>query len=219
MDNKTVVLMPSCYKYRRTWKPFFTLFNRFWNDCPYEIMMGVDIGSYPGIKTIQVGRDLGWASNLIYVLKRIEADRIFLILDDYFIYRQVDGKKIQKLVQLSRNFSVGCLRTTPCPGPTGKWHGSKLLGVLKPNDPYRLSLQSAIWDKKLLLKLLQKGETPWETEIKGTRRASQLSEPFVSVWRGETPIVYEIGILKGKWTENALKLMKKEKISIDGINF
>jgi hypothetical protein len=210
--GKTVVLMLTCNKFKKTWGPFFTLFKKYWSDCPYEVIMGVDVGKYSKIQSIQVGKDLGWASNFIYILNKIDADRIIVLLDDYFLCKDVDTKKIEELVQHSREFSIGCLRTTPCPGPTGKWHGSEELGILKPGDKYRLSLQSAIWDKKVLLKLLRKGETPWATEIMGTKRSYRLKEPFVSVQRGQSPIHYIIGIIKGKWRNDAMELLKKEKI-------
>ena len=53
--DKTIVLMMTCKKYEQLWNPFFTLFKRFWPECPYKLIMGTDEGEYLGIETIKVG--------------------------------------------------------------------------------------------------------------------------------------------------------------------
>lgn len=218
MEDKTAVLMMTCYKFRQTWEPFFTLLKKYWNDCPYEVVMGTDKGNYKGVRVVEVGEDLGWASNCIYVLNQLSVDKVVLLLDDYFIYEPVNGDRVRKLVRHARDHSIGCLRLTPCPGPTGPWKGTESLGIIKPGDQYRLSLQSAIWDKQVLLGLLKPGESAWDTEVAGSRRSVSVKKPFVSVWRGQAPLKYTIGVLKGKWRKEALELLKKENIPTEGIN-
>lgn len=223
IENKTVVLMMTCKKFEQLWEPFFILFRKYWPDCPYKVIMGTDVGSYPGIETIQVGSDKGWANNSIEIIKQIQAERIIMFFDDFLPCGIFDNTFIRKLVKHSYDYNVGCLRLMPCPGPTGPWQATKCLGVLNKNDPYRFSLQTAIWDKNLLLRLLVPGENAWETEVNGTRRASLCNEPFLSVWRASeeqpgSPIPYIVtAVVKGVWLDSALDLLKRENIPMDKI--
>lgn len=213
----TIVLMMTCYKFKRTWEPFFKLYDKYWNDCPYELVMGTDVGEYANVKCIQIGKDLGWSSNCIHVLKKLNVDRVILMLDDYFIYEPVNTAKICDLVEISYKYDIDYLRLFPCPGPTEKWTKSKELGVIKSSDQYRASLQVAIWNKQMFLELLKEGETAWETEIEGSRRSAKMDALFLSVWRDQSPIRYEIAVLGGKWRQVAIDIMKRENLSTEGI--
>jgi len=218
MEKNTVVLMITCKRYKQLWMPFWTLFKKYWPDCPYRVVMGTDFGQYEGIETIEVGKDLGCSDNCIYLLNQLKEKRVILFFDDFLPTRLFNNNRIKRLIRHSFDYNIGCLRLAPCPGPTAPWPFCSSLGVLQPHDPYRLSLQTALWDKQLLLKLLLPGETGWDTEVKGTVRASKRSEPFVSVLRGESPTPYYItAVVKGVWEDGAIKLLKKEGISLNNI--
>lgn len=218
MENKTVVLMITCRRYEQAWDPFVTLFKRYWPDCPYRFVVGTDFGTIDGVETITIGKDLGWSDNCIYLLEQLEEERVILFFEDFLPMAPFNTERIRKLVRHSYDHDIGCLRLAPCPGPTAPWDKTKSLGVLQPQDPYRLSLQTALWKRTLLLDLLQPGETGWATEVKGTVRASKRTEPFVSVWRGESPTPYYItAIVKGVWQDKALEMLAKEKIPMDKI--
>ncbi len=40
------VLVMSCGAYRDLWTPFFTLFWRYWPDCPFEVYLGTDCETF-----------------------------------------------------------------------------------------------------------------------------------------------------------------------------
>ncbi len=216
--NRTCVLVITCNKFKQVWNPFFTLFRKYWPDCPYKVIMATDFGSYNGIETIELKRDLGWANNAIEFLNRLDYDRIILFLEDFLPCEKFNNESIERLVQHSFDEKIGCLRLAPCPGPTAPWEKCSDLGILQKNDPYLLSLQTAIWDKKLLLELLIPNENPWQVEVLGSERARKRNEPFVSVKRGESPAPYIItAIVKGTWIEDALNLLKIEGIPMNDI--
>jgi hypothetical protein len=218
LEKKTVVLMITCKRYEQAWMPFMTLFNRYWPDCPYRFVMGTDTGSIDSVEIINVGKDLGWSDNCMYILNQLNEERVILFFDDFLPIAPFNTDKIRRFVRHAYDHDIGCLRFAPCPGPTAAWNKTASLGVLQPRDPYRLSLQTALWKRTLLLDLMRKGETGWDTEIKGTIRASKRIEPFVSVWRGESPTPYYItAIVKGVWQDKALEMLVKENISLDKI--
>jgi len=216
--SDAVVLVMTCKKFEQLWDPFFILFDKYWGECPYEIILGTDSGSYDGVKTIEVGSDLGWASNCKRILEGIPQDNVILFMDDYLLREKVDNDRMVDLVDYMDENDVGCLRTCPCPGPTSEWTHNDRLGILQAEDPYRLSLQTAIWKKETLLDLLVEGESPWETEIKGTKRAKTYTKkPFLSVKRGDSPLSYEIAVIKGEWRQVGMDILKEEGIPTDKI--
>ena len=213
-----VVLVMTCQKFEQCWEPFFLLFKKYWPECPYRVVMGTDKGKYPGVETISIGTDLGWVQNCIYVLNIINAKKIIIFFEDFLPCSKFDNTRIIQLVNHSIEHNIGCLRLQPCPGPTATWDHDKSLGILQVGDNYRFSWQTAIWDKQTLLSLLDPKESPWETEVKGTKRTYLCNEPFISVKRGESPVPYIItAVVKGKWQQSALDLLKKENIPMDKI--
>ena len=87
--NKTAILLMTCEKYNKAWSPFFTLFNKYWPDCPYELYMGTDKGNFPGVNILSPGKDLSWTSNCIYALNNIDADRIIFFQEDFLSFDRV----------------------------------------------------------------------------------------------------------------------------------
>ena len=216
--NDTAVLVMSCKKFAQVWDPFFILFKRYWPDCPYRIYFCTDSGQYPGVETIEIGRDLGWADNCKYALERINAKRILLFQEDFLLNDRVDSVKVRKYVEHAHAFEVGCLRLMPCPGASAVWHATDELGVISPTDDYRLSMQLALWKKELLQALLISGESPWQIEIEGTKRAALRPDIFLSTW-SVCPVPYYVtAVVKGEWQDDALKLLDREGIPTSHIN-
>ena len=214
----TAVVVITCKRFEQVWDPFFILFRRYWPDCPYKTYMITDFGQYDSVENITINADLGFASNLAYGLKKIPEDNIIYFQEDYLATDPFNNEKIMGFVKCLQDKNLGCLRLAPCPGPTAPWPHNKDLGILQPGDAYRVSTQTAIWSKETLLSLLVPGETGGDFEIKGTRRSTSLSKPFLSVWRGQTPTPYFItAVVRGEWQEGALELLKKENISTDNI--
>lgn len=216
--NETAVLMLTCKKYEQAWVPFFTLFKKYWPNCPYKLIMGTDQGDYEGVETISIGKDLGWTRNCIYILNKLPYNKLIMFFEDYLPCGVFDNERIQYLVKYSFDYNIACLRLQPCPGPSAPWKYEKSLGVLQKNDNYRFSWQTAVWDKTTLLSLLIPDETPWDTEINGTKRTKNCNKPFLSVKRGESPTPYIItAIVRGKWIKSALDLLKVENIDMSNI--
>jgi SAM-dependent methyltransferase len=213
-ENNTAILLMSCQRYEQLWDPFFILLKRYWPDCPYKIYFCTDFGRYPGVETIEVGKDLGWVGNCKYALNKIQAARVILFQEDFLLTGKVDTITVHKLVKHAHDSSAACLRIMPVPGPSDTWLGCKDIGIIGPTDEYKMSLQLAIWDKKVLEKLLLDNESPWQLEVIGTRRAAMRPEPFLSISK-ELPVpvpYYVTAVVKGEWQEAALELLDKEGI-------
>ena len=218
-ESELAVVMITCERYSSAWSPFFTLFERYWPDCPYKIYMGTDKGSFPSVVTLQTGDDgsaKNWAQRLRCVLQGIPEKYVLLFQEDFLLQDRVDTAAVRKLARHMRDYDIGVIRVYPDPLPRTAWHGCADLGSHGPHEDFRLSLQASIWEKEVLIALLKDGEDPWLTEFVGSRRSQFCQKPFLGVRFGPVPY-YCTAIMYGEWDEGALELLRREGISTEGI--
>lgn len=215
--NKTAVLISSCDRYQDLWKPFFTLFFKYWPDCPYLVYLSTNHGRYddPRVKIIAVGDDTDWSSGFRVVMERIPHPYVIVFMEDFLFMKPVDTEKIERLITYMDKKKAGYLRLVPSPVPDLPCTDNEEVGEISKGSDYRLSLQAAIWDKNILIKLLLNGETAWELELKGTKRTNELDVPFLSV-QNNPPIHYFCtAVVKGKWVKEAVDFCRKEGIEVN----
>jgi hypothetical protein len=218
--NDAAVVVITCKKFEQAWDPFFILFKKFWADCPYKVYMVTDVGHYDDelVNNITVGQDLGFAGNLLHALNKIPNRYVLYFQEDYFFSSRFDTERINGYVQHVKEHDIMCLRLAPCPGPTKPWEHDESLGVLEKGASYRISTQTAIWDKEFLKTLVIPGETGGQFEIRGTSRISRSPKRLLSVWRSQSPTPYYItGIVRNVWQDGALQLLRRNDILTDHI--
>lgn len=213
MNYRCVILVSSFDGFADLWQPFFTLFFRYWPDCPYPIYVISNTKQCEDarVSTLAIGPDGKWANNLFAALSRISATHIMYMQDDYFLTKKVDSAKMQALVDHAIKNNIACIRLFPEPGPDMPYHESGI-GVISQNADYRVSLQAALWDVQALKALMRRNESGWDMEIKGTERAHNVRNIFLSVT--EAAINYTEGVTKGKWNIKALQHCRKEKVAL-----
>lgn len=217
--GNTAVVVMSCRRFEQVWDPFFKLFQKYWPECPYKVYLGTDTGAYPGVNNIVVGEDRGWGSNCLHILKQIPEERIIFFQEDFLIQGRVDNERVEKFVTHAHDFNIGCLRMVACPGPSADWQACDVLGTIGATDPYRLSMQLAIWDKSVFQSLVKEGQNPWEIEVRNQQLAALNPKPFLCV-NADTPqpVPYYItAVVKGEWQDGALDLLRKEGIPTEHI--
>ena len=221
LDNRCAILISSFDGFSDIWKPFFTLFFRYWPDCPYPIYLISNFKHYENFRvtTLAIGKDGKWASNLLEALNQIPATHIVYLQDDYFFTEKVDTTEIRGLVDLAIRDTIACLRLFPQPGPDLPY--AEQIGMIAQNATYRVSLQAAIWDVHVLRQLTKQGESGWDMEIHGSERAHVLSNTFLSTKKAA--INYVEGATKGKWNISGLWHCLREgvpcKLSARPINY
>jgi hypothetical protein len=221
--NTVAVLVCSCDKYSDVWGPFFTLFRRYWPDCPYPVyLLSNTFGHLDhGVRNLLVGEDRDWTSNMKVALEKIPEQTVLIFMEDYFLNRTVETAKVQELASVMETKKWGYLRIFPVPGAeaASETIAGLPVGPLQPGAPYRVSLQLAFWTKDLLATLLLPGESAWQLELVGSRRSDGLPQPFYSMVRDtldQVPIPYFCtAVEKGRWLPGALRLLKQEEVPVD----
>ena len=217
--NDFAVVVSSCDKYQDLWTPFFTLFFRYWPDCPYPIYLISNDLEYPDsrVNAIKIGEDRDWSSSMLAAMALIPHSYVVLLLEDYLLQQPVETSRIVELAQYMKDKEAGCMRLFPCPGPDVLCEDNPEVGEINKGSDYRLSLQAAIWDKQVLVGLVRKGESPWHLEINGSRRTDELDDPFLSVTRESSrPLPYFCtAVYRGRWLREAVELCEREGIAVD----
>lgn len=213
------VLVVSCDGYSDLWAPFFTLYFRYWPDCPYPVYLGTNEMTYEHsrVTTIRTGPDRDWAAALRSMLVALPSRRVIVLLEDYLLTAPVDTARIRELVGVAKVRDAACLRLVPVPGAEGELGDTPGVGELAPGVDYRVSLQAAIWDRDVLAALVQVGESPWRLEIDGSGRSAAIDQPFLSVVAGASwPVRYFVtGVVRGRWLREAVDLLRREGIDPD----
>lgn len=208
------VMVMSCDAYRDLWTPFFTLFQRFWPDCPFRLFLGSNHAVHSGsnITTLAAG-DCAWSDVLRSGLSQIESSYILLLLEDYFVNLPVITGAVIENLRTLQLLGGTVLRLFPRPGPDTPLAEHPGIGCLDPGAPYRVSTQAALWDRTALLNLLRHNESVWDFEWNGTARARTQLDGFYS--RYQAVVSYRQVVERGQWFRSAAKYYAGQNIGCD----
>lgn len=214
MNEKCTVLINSCDSYEDAWYPFFTLFDKYWSNCDYPIVLNTENKSYELSKNkiksfhLDPNHSMKWGERLIRTLDKIQSEYIIFLLDDFFFTDMVNDEKISELVKCmdeDKNvgvFSLYYIEKNPFPDQ----HSKKYSGfdLRNKKGPYRYNCQAAIWRKSVLKKSLRRFESAWDWELIGNRRSRRLKYDFYTL-SPDSKLVFQydyknIGIVRGYWS-------------------
>lgn len=214
-DNNTAVVISSCDKYSFIWSIYHQIFMKYWSDCPYPIYFITNEKDAALGQTIQVG-NTDWATGMTYALKSIKEKTIIFLLEDYWFTESVNTVELDKLCQFMNNTACDHIRLYVSEGSQKILRKSFTpeLNLLNQDEDYRCSLNAGIWNKQIMLDLLELENNIWNSEHIMTEKSR--SKLFCTV-KEMKYIVYEINenmIEQGKITKAGYDYLKKQ-----GINF
>jgi hypothetical protein len=204
----------SCDAYRDLWTPFFTLFWRYWPDCPFPVYLGTNSAYFddPRVRNLRAGNH-EWSQRLKAHLQQIEAEYVLLLLEDYFFTASISTEAINESLHWLHRLNGIVLRLFPCPGPDEPLEHNRAIGRIYPYAWYRVSTQAAIWKKPQLLELLLDHESIWDFELKGSQRTQLQPQGFYSTYKAV--IRYQQVVERGEWFWYAARRFGKQRIGCD----
>ena len=161
MNNSLCVLTVSCDAYADVWPVHYRFFDVFWPDCTYPKFLQTNVKqcNEQGVKSIPIGIDVDWSSNLIAALAQLDYKYVLLLLEDFLFYQPIDSADIAKRLSLMQQAQAQCLRLPPKPPATKLLNSDLQIGEVSADAPFRISTQAAIWEKDYLLSCLLAGES------------------------------------------------------------
>lgn len=167
-----------------------------------------------GVVTIPsfLDENASWSDRVIDGLSQIrEKNILFLTEDILFTMKSKSIHTFDDIFNLFISNEFDYLRLSPNPAPTTKL--TKLYGEVSPFLIYRISMQPSLWKYDFLMSLIQRNESIWEFEIKGSIR-SRKSNKIMALTSYLIP--YEEVIAGGKITRKGYYLLKQERLDIKG---
>lgn len=176
-------------------KPFAYLFGNYWSmQQPIEILCeSLPNFAMPKNYTFKViGVDAKtkwpkekWTNGFIKYLNSIKEQYVLILLEDYWLNRTVDLNGVKTMYEymrahpkvirvdltMDRLFAEGPRYPHNDSGNYGHYGHYDLIN--RPGTQYQMSLQPGIWNKKLLLDILEPNWSPWELELQGTGKLNE----------------------------------------------
>lgn len=223
MKENCTVLVSSCDGYEELWIPFFTLFQKYWPDCQYPILLNTESKSFsfPGLNIQELhSNEQGWSGRLKEALQQVKTTYVILLLDDFFFTAPVDQERILQCIRwMEESPDVVNFSFAPTLWPDiddGKYPGFEL-------RPYksecRFNFQAGLWRTKTLYSLLRAHESPWQAEDFGTSRSNRHRNWKFYAAAKEMPCVFSYefggGLHQGKWTTFTKELFEKNGLTVN----
>ncbi len=225
MHNDVTILVSSCDKYEDAWNPFFELLHVYAGEAlKYPIVLNTETRQYHSdhfnIRVINTPENKTWSERLMNVLRQIDTEYVFLLLEDFFIQSPFHFEAFETVVQYMRDHSeVGVIHTTP----TGKFKElPEEMFFERTFDQNNICVTAVLWRKAFLEKLLRNHENIWEFEWYSGIRAKRYPEKVMQ-YNERFPVIFDYrvvisdgyGITEGKWLPRNKELFEKHGITVD----
>lgn len=195
-------------------KPFGYLFNIYWSEQQPVIVAGYTPPSFslpPNFRWYRIDnfpypKEM-YSNGMLKFLMNFDEDHFVLLLEDYFLTRTVDHRGVETLAEYCRRHP-GVLR---CDLTTDRLYNGGMVDEYESwghydiiespyKSAYQMSFQAAIWNRKLLTRLIEPGKTPWEMEIH-----TQPPENMRVIGTRQAPVRYANIMLKGEIQKDEIK--------------
>lgn len=176
---------------------------------------GVGFVSIGSMEDYPIGR---WSDAVIKYLESISDDLVLILLEDYWMVRPVYREALLNAWAFMQQhpdvirFDVAADRMF---SREARYIGSfGVIDLCEAKGDYSLSFQASIYRRRLLLEVMQPGETPWQAELNGSTRLNRMTYPVFGSY--QWPMNYMITVNKGqldtagKWMYPARTLSRED---------
>lgn len=227
LEKEITLLVCTCDAYEDLWYPFFKMLNKYWNNCTLNIILNTETKTYNyeklRIKSFPQNDNETYGERMIRNLKHIDTKYTLLLLDDFFLRRNVDTEKLEKYLQIMEgDEAIDVIYFTKQILNQSFPSEHEGLEELKKYAMYRLNMQAGLWRTDRLLNFWKPIDNPWKWEIFANYTTFDSAEKFLQVEEDEeSPFYYGynpdgMGVFRGKWVyDDVAPLFKENDIEID----
>jgi len=220
MNHNVCILVSSPSSYRDVFEISSKLLLKNWPSCPYKKYYSTDYCSqdyFNDFKVLLFPQKKNWVERVIESIKIINEDYVFLLTDDFFLSKKIDGKKFDILLDYMINNNIQYCRLYRNNRFIRKKNNVlNDIYILRYNQSYAISLLGAIWDRKHLLNFLQHSpKNAWELEENVQKNFSKKGSAIIDKHIYFHNDVFYHAVYKGKWMRNAEKVIKKNDLNFN----
>ena len=218
MDNRLSIVVVSCDKYEDIVRYYLFYLKAHWPNCDYNIYVAeeeIDLHSEIAT-TVLCGKGANWTKAAITTINSTDSQYILLSNDDYYIYKDIDGKEIKKVLDFIMANGIKYYRF-PHAAQKGKRYEKYKENVnverIPTTVPYGITIGTAIWERNEILRILGDGtKSAWDLESDFSRQATlgkkgQYYNDYVSDRRDLLHYVHMA--TWGKWIPSAARTLKE----------
>lgn len=201
--------------YSDIWKDFFTLFHKYWPECPYKIYLINNELDYKvkGVTTLHAGADAEWSRKVQMALEWIEEDYICLLLEDFYLGKEVQTRVVAHALKLMEEDKLKYYKlNTFTAFQSENYKKYKYLHVIPENMDYGISLLPGIWQKEFLReKVGTENYNAWKFECdRLAEEKGKTSKPLKGCVYDKRNILHIVhGVVQGKYLPEAVQYFAK----------
>lgn len=178
MATRNLAIVLTIYDgYEDLWDDCVKFINRFWNDHPQIYVFTNEIQkNWDDVICIPVGKEAEWSAKAQKAVETVREDYFILLLEDFYIGKDVDSAKVEALFQFMKENNVSYCKL--CEN-NEVWHKKKKkyksglpYEVIYGDEEYGISLQASIWKKDYFANLVGQGNyNAWVFELNELKKA------------------------------------------------
>jgi hypothetical protein len=208
------VVVSSCDAFRDLWPVFFHFWFHEAEELPAPVYLIANRCTYVDerVRTVTVGEDRHWGSNLLTVLGQLETDYILYVQDDYLLQAPAPQEMLRQGVAFLRG-TGGHFLNVYDRVVEGEATGHPDFLQILPSMKWMVHLQAALWRRASLQEMITPGETPWEAESSFNRQGKQRQTGFfgLNVPPAES-LAYVQGIRGSFWKADAVAFCRERGV-------
>ena len=209
---KPEILVVSCDKYKDIWPLYFKAFDKYWDDCKYDINLGnnFDDFDHKNVKTISVGKDLSYSSNLLKMLNEIKSEYIILWVEDLVLSNPVNNNLLKNIIEESISKDIDFLKLNDM-YPYSYNSKNELIGPLPNLIKYQISIGVSLIKVSFLKEVINDGMSAWDIEYETSKKLEQKNYKIYALNKKIKckPIQVRNILEKGKVIRNSEKIIRE----------
>ena len=215
--GSVAIVVSSCDAFFDAWRPFVFFFRKFWPDCPFPVYLIVNKLEVRSrfIRSIRVGPDRGWASNMQEAIAQISTPYVLYLQEDYFLTAPVNRAQLAGDIAygVEQNAAAFCFYGRSQLERDFKPVNDRF-GIVPDDSDGRTRCQATLWKRDFFASTLRAGETAWNMEARGSERTrGQLVLSYARKDNGPIPYLMS-AISRGLWMPEALALCRQHHFVI-----
>ena len=209
------ILVCSCDKNADTWEPFYHCMEKYWPDHP-EVLYLTETIDNRHYRTFKENFPIDqWTWRVQRMLRKVDTDKVLLMMDDCFIRRPVDTEKLE----YAMSFLNGNVANVNLERSWDEHDEPYAEGIKKRRHGamYEVSIMCGIWQTWCLDLIMAGNHSPWEVEASQdncgfdfliTTDGNVIDFGYARTW-------VPFGISRGKWCREVVPFFEHEGIQVD----
>lgn len=216
-SNDLAILIYSCWKNSDMWIIFNTLFQKYWKECAYKLILVTDkfLGNAEEYDFDDiVVLDSNWHDMIMKGIEVAGTPYVMLWMDDYLLCDYVKNDDIEYFLKFAKQYNAANFRLIESATiPSFTYDKNSELNYYVPGTAYSMSTQVGLWNVEFLKKNVKKEWSAWDFERKGSIEIKDYQHPLLAPKEYVFP--YEEGVRKGKWMVAGAMLCQRNGIKLD----